>query len=69
MRISCIAGEDKFPERGNLAQERVGKFKKYNNVLNFPSLDILILEDNKEWEIQKYFCHSLPYFSIYILPE
>ena len=44
--------------------EKSGKIQIHNIILNFPALDFLV-QKIKEREIQNYFCHSLPYFSIY----
>ena len=44
--------------------EKSGKIQIHNIILNFPALDFLV-QKIKEREIQKNFCRSLPYFSIY----
>ena len=52
-------------ERGNSAENRVGKFKIYTNViLNFPTMDFLV-RNIKGQEFQKFLYLSLPNFYTY----
>ena len=44
--------------------EKSGKIQIHNIILNFPTLDFLV-QKIKVWEIQNFFCRSLPNFSIY----